>query len=285
MIRYTIGLLTATLSFSAMADDSSFKKADEFFAEREGNAEATQNARAEYLSIAESAADAELVRAVVGAARTLIYEGEALTGRDSDEDIEARRDIFRSCFKDVMPMISPAKLGFESPAYYYFTASCMAYYAEVSGTLENLRNIKALNDALKEGLAIEGGELYEGGGLKRVKAAVKSNPKAKPIPGGLYNPEEALELIEDAIAGDAYPGNYDGETYCDNFRRKVNVLAELDRDAEAKAVGEEAIEEFNFLLDLEEIPQLLSAETKHCVKVIDGIITRSIVGIIGEPRD
>lgn len=272
MFRYAAGLLTASLSLSAYANDTAFKTADDLFADRENNIESTREARSAYLAIAENAEGAELVRAVVGAARAMIYEGEALTGRDSDEDVEARRDIFRTCYKDVMPLISPDALGFESPAHYYFTASCMAYYAEVSGTLENLRNISALNDALADGLAAEGGELYEGGGLKRVKAAVKSNPKAKPIPGGLYDPEEALKLIDEAIAGEAYPGNFAGEAYCDNYRRKVNVLAELERTEEAKTVGEETIEEFTFLLDLEEVPSILVAETKHCIDVVETLV-------------
>ncbi|NRA63894.1 MAG: hypothetical protein HRU19_05390 [Pseudobacteriovorax sp.] len=271
MIRYLVGAISASLSLGAMANEAAFEQADALFAERENNIEATQQARDAYLSIAATASSEDLVRAVVGAARTLIYEGEALTGRDSDEDIESRRSIFRSCYTEVMPLINPEALGFESPAYYYFTASCMAYYAEVSGTLENLRNIRALNEALENGLSLQGGELYEGGGLNRVKAAVKSNPKAKPIPGGLYNPEVALELIEAAIEGEAYPGGVEGALFCDNFRRKVNVLAELDRSEEALEVAEIAIDEFGFLLELDEIPSVIVAETKHCIKVIEEI--------------
>ena len=36
--------------------------------------------------------------------------------------------------------------------------------------------------------------------------------------------------------------------YCDNYRRKVNVLAELGKNAEAKDTAEFALDEFDFLL-------------------------------------
>ena len=58
--------------------------------------------------------------------------------------------------------------------------------------------IGRLNRTIDEGLALQDGVKYEGGGLNRVKAAVISNPKAKPIPG-VYNPEAALKLINEAI--------------------------------------------------------------------------------------
>ena len=270
MIRYALSIAAVALSLNASGDEAKFKNADDLFAVREGNVENTQAARAKYLEIADSGVKgADLVRAVVGAARTIIYEGEALNGMTEKADTERRRELFKMCFDEVMPRISPDKLGYESPAHYYFTASCMAYYAQVSGTLENLKNVKRLNDTLAAGMAVQGGDVYEGGGLGRVQAAVKSNPKAKPIPGGLYNPELALELINTSIESPAYPGNFEGALFCENFRRKVDVLAELQRNDEGKSTGEQAIEEFNFLLELGEIPALLEAETKHCISKIE----------------
>ncbi|SME88332.1 hypothetical protein [Pseudobacteriovorax antillogorgiicola] len=269
MIRYALGVLATTVSLGAVADEAQFKTADDLFALREGSVENTQAARQKYLEIADSGVKgADLVRAIVGAARTLIYEGEALTGMTSDDDVQTRRALFKDCFDNVTQKINPANLGYASPAYYYFTASCMGYYAQVSGTLENLANVKRLNDTLNAGYETQGGNSYEGGGLNRVKAAVTSNPKAKPIPGGLYNPEAALVLINDAIASEAYPGNYEGTLFCENYRRKVDVLVELERPADAKATADQAVEEFEFLLELEEVPAVLVAETKHCVAKI-----------------
>ena len=180
-------------------------------------------------------------------------------------DVERRKSIFRECFDEVTPLINKKVLGYDSPAYYYFSAACMGYYAQVSSTLENLRNIKRLNDTLKAGYATQGGDIYEGGGLKRVHAALKSNPKAKPLPGGFYNPEAGLQLINESLASEAYPGNHKGEMFCENSRRKVDVLIELKQIEVARNFGATAVEEFEFLLDLEEIPAHLTSETKHCV--------------------
>lgn len=265
-MKYYVGILATTLSLSSFANEALFKQADSLFANREGSIENTQAARTQYMEIVASGIEgADLVRAVVGAARTIIYEGEALTGMTGEDDIKIRKALFKDCYDVILPNISPKNLGFESPAYYYFTASCMAYYAQVAGTLENLRNVKRLNDTLAAGLDVQGGDLYEGGGIKRVKAAVISNPKAKPIPGGLYNPEAALVLINEAIEGAAYPGNYEGQIFCENYRRKIDVLEELGNIDEAKMVAATAIEEFTFLLELGEIPAILEAETKHCI--------------------
>lgn len=265
MVRLALGFIAASFSLSALASDSKFDLADELYAQREGNIEMTQAARQEYLKIAQSSEGADLVRAVTSAARILVYEGEGLTTAD---DVETRKSIFRQCFDDVTPLMSKESLGFESPAYYYFTAACMAYYAEVSSTIENLKNFRRLNKILDSGLAIQGGDIFEGGGLKRVKAAVISNPKARPIPGGFYNPEAALQLINEATEGEAYPGNLPGNMFCENFRRKINVLEELDRIDEAKELASTTIEEFEFLLDLEEIPEVIISETRHCLNKV-----------------
>jgi len=170
-----------------------------------------------------------------------------------------------------MPLIAPDKLGYASPAYYYFSATCMAYYGEVSGTLENLTNAPQLVRLLETGLQAEGGLTYEGGGLNRVKAAVKSNAKAKPLPGGLYNPQESLDLINAAIGSPAYPGSYDGFLFCENYRRKALVLDELQLTSDALALALSSIEDFELFLELEEIPESLVPETKHCINVLQQI--------------
>lgn len=267
--------LASTLLFSGVATTANaadFTAADTLFSEREGDVAKTQAARKAYQSIIDSGVTGkDLERAVTGILRTMSYEGEALTGRTADSDIERRRKLFKECADGTTELISPAQLGYDSPAHYYFKASCMAYYAEVSGTLENLTNAPRLLSTLSKGLSSQGGDSYEGGGLKRVKAAVKSNSKAKPIPGGLYNPEEALSLIEESIASKAYPGNFDGFLFCENYRRKINVLNELDRREEAVEVATSTLDDFGFYLELGEIPESLIPETKHCLSVVENL--------------
>lgn len=260
------GALCASMNLQA----ADFQLADELLAAREGSIENTLAARAAYQELIDQGlSGVELERAVIGMARTYVYEGEVLTGIEADADVEARRKIFKTCWNDTMPLIAPDKLGFESPAYYYFSATCMAYYGQVSGTLENLANAPRLTRTIENGLDVEGGLTFEGGGLNRVKAAVKSNEKAKPLPGGFYDPELALELINGSIDSPAYPGSYEGFLFCENFRRKIDVLKVLDRDAEANELATQTLEEFDFLLELEEIPASLIPETKHCLNVIE----------------
>ncbi|MFW7377989.1 MAG: hypothetical protein ACOH5I_04200 [Oligoflexus sp.] len=271
MLRKTMAAALLLGSWSLQAAD--FSKADSLFSAREGSLTNTQAARAAYKElIATGLTGADLERAVVGIARSYTYEGEALTGKVASQDVEKRRDLFRSCWKDTMPLIAPDKLGYESPAYYYFSAACMAYYAEVSGTLENLANAPTMLRLLEKGLQSEGGTTYEGGGLNRVKAAVKSNAKAKPLPGGLYNPQEALTLIDEAIDSPAYPGSYDGFLFCENYRRKTLVLTELERTSDSLKLAQTSIEDFELYLEIEEIPAELIPETKHCIDVLQAIV-------------
>jgi hypothetical protein len=262
-------LAAALVIGSSAATAADFTTADELFAQREGSLENTQAAREAYLDLIETGLEgAELERAVVGALRSYIYEGEALTGTTSDEDVERRRELFKACWDETAPLMSPENLGYETPSYYYFAAVCMAYYGQVSGTVENLVNAPKMLKHIEDGLQTEGGQTYEGGGVLRVKAAVKSNPKAKPIPGGLYNPEAALELINQAIDAEAYPGSYAGFLYCENYRRKINVLSELDRNDEALAVADQTLADFELFLELGEIPEAIVPETKHCLDVV-----------------
>lgn len=272
MLKQVLTTALVCSAFAGAVQAADFSLADKLFSEREGDVAKTQAARQAYQNIIKSGVKGtELERAVVGVLRTMSYEGEALTGRTADSDIERRRQLFKECADETTELITEKALGYQSPAYYYFKASCMAYYAEVSGTLENLTNAPRLLNALSKGLESQGGDTYEGGGLKRVKAAVKSNAKAKPIPGGLYNPEEALSLIDESIASQAYPGNYDGSLFCENYRRKINVLAELGRPAEAVEVASTTLEDFGFYLELGEIPESLVPETKHCLSVVESL--------------
>lgn len=269
MLKRTLSLTAAFMCTSWISYAADFSTADRLFSQREASPSNTQAARAAYESlIASGVSGANLERAVIGVARSLIYEGEVLTGMDTDADTEKRRTLFKQCWDKTVPLMEPSKLGYESPAYYYFRAACMAYFGQVSSTVENLLNVRTLNRAISDGLATSGGDTYEGGGLNRVQAAVRSNPRARPLPGGLYNPQEALRLIDSAINSPAYPGSVDGFLFCENYRRKTAVLQELGRNAEAKEVAETAIADFELFLEFEEIPSFLVPETKHCINVI-----------------
>lgn len=257
---------------SAHMNAQTFDEADALFDQREGNEAVTIEAREAYLAIANSGVTgSDLIRAVVGASRTYVYQGEALVETKEGADYYKRRDIFGEC-RETIEMISPEAIGSGVRQYYYFKAACMAYYAQVSGTLENLGLVGPLQETLDVGLTVPGGDTYEGGGLKRVKAAVQSNPKTKPIPGGYYNPELALELINEAIDSFADGDSYDGWISCENQRRKVNVLIELERQDEAVAVGEAAVADFNLYLEFDFVPSEITAETVHCIEEIETIL-------------
>ncbi len=265
----TGGLL---LAMSLHANAATIDEADALFAQRQGNEETTVAARDAYLAVADSGVEGEeLVRAVVGASRAYIYQGESLVDTLEGSDRTKRRTIFKGC-RDNIERIAPNKLGAETPEYYYFKAACTALYAQVSGTLENLLLVGPLRDTIEDGLAVPGGDTYEGGGIKRVKAAIQSNPKAKPLPGGFYDPELALQLINEAIDSPAFGDSYDGSVSCENQRRKVNVLLELERVDEAVEVAEFAVDDFAFLLDFGLIPSEITAETVHCIEELNTIL-------------
>lgn len=258
--------LATTVSANAFAAD--LAEADALFAKRDGSVENTKAARAAYQAVIDSGVkDADLVKAAEGLLRTYIYEGNALIAKDSDENKKARKAVFAECNKAV-ETISPANLGSDSPVYFYFKASCTAYEAEVSGVLERLVALPKLLATLASGLSTAGGDTYEGGGLKRVKAAVKGNIEAKGLPGGLFNPEEALTLINEAIEAPAYEGNVDGFLFCENFYRKAVTLNTLEKKAEAKELAAQTVTDFTAYLTDGLIPELIRAETSHCISQV-----------------
>jgi hypothetical protein len=263
------------LGFSMSAQAADFTDADAKYAQRDASIQTVREARAAYKAILDQGAkDADLIRAAEGYLRSYIFEGAHYTSLLSEAGGQApagagretRKKIFNECWKVGAEVASPAKLGFESPVYYYFKASCIAYEAEVSNVIERLTLLPELNKALDSGFATQGGNLYEGGGLLRVKAAIKGNPEAKGLPGGIYNPEEALNLVDQAIASEAYPGNAEGALFCENYRRKVITLNELKNHAEAHATADLVLADFPLYLEEGLIPEFIRAETADCIK-------------------
>ncbi len=257
-------LFLSSSPISAFAVD--FSTADSLFAKRDQGKDATLAARAAYRTLVEQGAkDSDLIRAVEGLARTYTYEGAVLFNANIPEQRAAKKKTFNECWNSVADLISPAKIGYSTPNYWYIRATCLAQEAELATAIERLTNLPKLNEAFEKGLATPGGDIFEGGGIKRVKAAVKGNPEAKGLPGGLYNPEEALRIVDEAIASEAYPGNSEGLLFCENFRRKVNILNTLQKNTEAKALVASTISDFTSYLEQGLIPEFIRAETQHCI--------------------
>jgi len=274
--KQLLAALALGMSMSAHAAD--FSEADAKFALRDTSRAATLEARAAYKAIIDQGVTGEeLVRAGEGYLRAYIYEGVRYTSLVSEtapvnpapagEGRESRKALFGECWSKAAETLAPAKLGFESPVYYYFRASCIAYEAEVSTALERLMNLVKLNKALETGLATTGGDTFEGGGLMRVKAAVLGNPEAKGLPG-VYNPKQALVLIDQALASEAFPGNLEGVLFCENFRRKIGIQIELEAKADALALAEQTLGDFQSYLDNGLLPEFIRAETVECLKTV-----------------
>ncbi len=251
-----------------------FSEADALFAQRAESREKIQAARAAYQTLASQSAkgSTDLIRATEYIARSYLYELNAYLDIKVDAQKKERKALAGECWRKALEVINPANLGFQSPVYWYFRANCLTREAEVSNAIERLANLAKLNESFDKGLAAPGGDIYEGGGVKRVKAAVKSNPEAKGIPGGLYNPEEALKLIDSAIESEAYPDNAPGNLFCENYRRKVSVLIELKRNADAKALAEQTIIDFTSYLADDLVPVFVKDETTLCIKETQSIL-------------
>lgn len=261
--------IAALICFSNVLNAADFSKADALFAKRDEGRAATQAARDAYRAIVDQGAkDTDLVRAVEGLARSYLYEASALLRSDVPEEKVQKKKLFNECWNSIVETISPSKLGYSSPIYWYLRASSMAQEAEISTSFERLTNLPKLNEAFEKGLASSGGDTYEGGGIKRVKAAVKGNPEAKGLPGGLYNPLEALKIVDEAIASEAYPGQVEGFLFCENFRRKINILNTLERTSEAKSLADSTVSDFGNYLSEGLIPEFIRAETLHCLKQV-----------------
>jgi len=262
----------ASTSYAQGSLSQAFLNADSLYSQRDqgtdGGLANTLAARKAYQAIVDSGAkNADLVRAVEGLARTYYFQGEVLVGKTTDAEKKARKAIFNDCWNKVIEPISPAKLGSSSAVYYYFRATCLAHEAEVSSPLERLLSLPKLLDTFTQGANAPGSDTFEGGGLARVKAAVKGNIEAKGLPGGLYNPEESLTLIESSIASQ---GDILGELFCENFYRKATTLSLIDgRKAEAKALAVQTAADFtDYLAAGDLIPEKIRAETQHCVEEV-----------------
>jgi hypothetical protein len=257
-------LLAGALFFSSLhAFGADFTEADAKFAQRDSSLEATLDARAAYKALLdEASSDADKVRAAEGYLRTYMYEGTHYHSLDDEAGREARKQVFSSCWSQAAETISPAVFGSATPTYYYFRSACLAYDAQVSDLEGKVELVPKLLDSIQKGLQSTGGTDYEAGGLYRVAAAVKYNPAAQEVPGGLFNPQEALALIDQAIAAQ------DGNRYCENFSHKVRNLMVLGKPTEALTLATQSLTDFDAYMKAGEIPEIYRAETLDCLTLL-----------------
>ncbi|MBF0440652.1 MAG: hypothetical protein HQK54_01990 [Oligoflexales bacterium] len=268
MVNKLMGSLFAVILCAGSAAAADFSGADQIWVTRQGSVENTQKARAAYQAMIDSGElkGSDLVYAVTQLGRTYFYEGEVLNTKEGEGE-KRRRELFSECWKDKMELISPKALGYETEQYWYWRAACIGLYSEVSGTVENLRNVVLVREAFSKGGRLN--MSYEGGGLLRSEAGIISNPKAKPIPG-LYNPQKALELIDKALAQPAFPGsNNTGADFCENYRRKAMILKELGRIDESKEFTAKSLADFKELEANGMLPEGLGPETIHCMNLLE----------------
>jgi hypothetical protein len=264
-------LLAGALFFSSLhAFATDFTEADAKFAQRDVSLEATLDARAAYKALLDEASSTmDKVRAAEGYLRTYMYEGTHYHSLDDEAGREARKQVFSSCWSQASETISPVILGYETPVYYYFRSACLAYDAQVSTLEGKVELVPKLLDTLQKGLQATGGADYEAGGLYRVAAAVKYNPAAQEVPGGLFNPEEALVLIDQAIAAKPYPeGHIAGNRYCENFSHKVRNLIVLGKPLAALSLATQSLTDFEAYMNAGEIPEVIRAETMDCLTLL-----------------
>ena len=250
------GLLSILLLFIVAADEPSydFTAADELFKQRaptEEGKEAISKALAAYRKALETVTGDDKMYAVTQIARLYVYEGD-MTRDEGDK--KARMRTFDNCLDVIKDYIHPDDVG-ATPQYYYFKVYCLALWGKAAGPLRVLTRALTLKRAISEGLKLD--TRYEGGGLPRMVGAIYLNNKARPI--GLYKPDKALLLIEDAIASEgvedrAYPEPLTGADVAENYYHYAEALLKNERKAEAIQVLEDTIAEYEELVELEALP-------------------------------
>ena len=252
MLRLSVAAIVSLFSFNALAAD--FTRADALFVKRADGAAATQAARAAYDQLLPGLSNADLVYAVSRIGQLDIYAGDVLLPKSAKEE---RRAIFNRCFDDALLKIKPELVG-ETPQFYYWRGTCLAFWAESASPIERLMKVQDMKKMIAGGLALD--RRYYGGGILRLAAGLYSNPMARPV--GLYNPDDALVKVTEALAGAAYPGDAnDGSSYYANARYKVETLRELNRKSEALELATTAIAEIEELTAAGALPIGIEPET------------------------
>ena len=232
---------SVVLASPVLAD--TWTEVDNLFEMREQGRQMTGEARTKYFDIlSKVTTKADKIRAVAQLGRLAIFEGEMILPK---EDTEGRKAIFSQCFcakpsvattptprpnceaPGFVEAISPASIGEEHPAYYYFKGICEAYWGEAAGPMEKLAYSQWLKADLAKGLTLD--TRFEGGGILRVASGVYSNPKAAPVQ--MYDPDRALLWATQATASQPFPGDpAGGAQYYENPEAVVKSLMQLASD-------------------------------------------------------
>ena len=249
----------------------------------------TNAAEAAYSAIIPKAIDKDLVRAVDGLYRAQNYKGisslltykspEGVTETSGEVKRKAeiarkiRKAVFNNCWKTAIVPINPTNFGTALPEYYYYRAACMSREAEASTLLERLGALKDLLGTFTDGFKVPNSDVFEGGGLGRVQAAVKGNPEAKLLIT-IYNPAEALKIINVSLAAGSSEATLqqtpEGFLFCENYYRKAITLKVLEKTTEAKAVVDEAIASLSDL-PAGTVPESIRAENNHCLAEVTAL--------------
>jgi hypothetical protein len=282
-------LAAAALALTCAAQTAfaiDWNQADALYAQREGNRQVIAQARTAYLAILNQATEkADKIRAVAQLGRLAVYEGEMILPKTARDE---RRAIFEQCWcadprvsllgsgschaPGFVDKISPAAIGESHPAYTYFRSICLAYWGEQGTLPEKLAFTSKLTETLDQGRALD--TRYEGAGILRVAAGVYSNPATRPL--GIYNPEEALSIADQALSSQPYPGDPSGgANYYDNWQGKVSVLIQLHADdpnggygQQAQELAQQKLTEMDEKLADDDLPEARGPEFKHFYKKI-----------------
>lgn len=239
--RSLIASFVAMLGLSTSAWALDWSAADALYAQRQDNRAVIAQARAAYLTLLGQATEtADKLRAVSQLGRLAVYEGEMILPKDASAE---RRAIFQECWcadprvsllgvgscarEGFVDAIHPDRIGQNHPAYHYFHGVCLAYWGEQGSLPEKLAFTSWISRDIRNGQAVD--QRYEGGGINRLAAGLWSNPATRPL--GIYNPQDALRAIDQALTAQAYPGDpSSGSSYYDNWQGKATVLLQLHAD-------------------------------------------------------
>jgi hypothetical protein len=212
--------------------------------------------------------------------KTFEFEGQHYLIADAPS---VRVKLYQDALADLEKQISPTAVGFPYAGYFYFRALFLFRIFQDSNEYVRLGMLSALNKAFSEGIdtAGAGSTLYAAGGLYRIKALWKSFPGVRGFPGGIWNPEESLKLIDTAIASAGYPGSLSGDIFCENFRAKAFILRQNANYKKMLYFSAQASIIFSEYLKEELLPSEEVEEAKDCVKSLIGDITGE--GVVFKP--
>ncbi|MDQ3234790.1 MAG: hypothetical protein M3Q07_23535 [Pseudobdellovibrionaceae bacterium] len=240
--------------------------ADSYFSQRDAGREesfrASQNLKALIDSHSSLNGTLDYLNLVEYYAKTVVYQAQVYIGTRQE-----RKKAYLDLVSFLESTVSPSVLRFKYAGYYYFKSLSYIHLADEGTAIEQLQYLRSLNETLADIQSIPGGQAYEGGGLFRVKSRLKSALYYQGIPGGTYNPAEALRLIETAISQDGYPGQLDAKLFCENHLIKGDIERFLGKSVKRHSLlRAQVTSTFEVWLEDEIIPEYNRAEDLLCMK-------------------